>query len=156
MSGESYRYLGRQYRLKVLEGVSEDVKQERGFMYVTVSDKNDTRRVQRVLERWYREKARQVFYERLDACYPRVERLGIPCPSLAIRSMRTRWGSCSRSGLITLNPRLVQTPVDCIDDVLLHELCHLKEHHHGKQYYQLLDHTLPDWRERRQKLVLTR
>ncbi len=97
-------------------------------------------------------KARLVFYERLELCYPRVERLGIACPSLAIRSMRTRWGSCSRSGLVILNPRLVQTPVDCIDYGLLHELCHLKEHNHGKQYYQLLDQTLPDWRERRRKL----
>jgi predicted metal-dependent hydrolase len=95
VSGESYRYLGRQYRLKVLEGEPEDVKQERGFMYVTVSDKNDTKRVQRVLERWYREKARQVFYQRLAVCYPRVERLGIPCPSLAMRSMRTRWGAAA-------------------------------------------------------------
>jgi len=54
--------------------------------------------------------------------------------------------------LITLNPRLVQTPTSCIDYVLIHELCHLKEHNHGKYYYQLLDQTLPDWRERRQKL----
>jgi predicted metal-dependent hydrolase len=152
VSGESYRYLGRQYRLKVLEGELEDVKQERGFIYVTVSDKNVTKYVQRVLEQWYRDKARLVFYERLELCYPRVERLGIAYPSLAIRSMRTRWGSCSRSGLVILNPRLVQTPVDCIDYVLLHELCHLKEHNHGKQYYQLLDQTLPDWRERRRKL----
>ncbi len=151
VSGESYRYLGRQYRLKVLEGEAA-VKQGRGFIYVTVSEKDNTKQVQQVLERWYRDKARQVFHERLDMCYPRVERLGIPCPLLAIRSMKTRWGSCSSSGLITLNPKLVQTPVDCIDYVLLHELCHLKEHNHSKQYYQLLDQSLPDWRERRRKL----
>ncbi len=151
VSGESYRYLGRQYRLKVLEGEAS-VKQGRGFIYVTVCDKDNTKQVRHVLEGWYRDKARQVFHERLGVCYPRVERLGVPCPSLAIRSMKTRWGSCSSSGLIMLNPKLVQTPVDCIDYVLLHELCHLKEHNHNKQYYQLLDHTLPDWRERRQKL----
>ncbi len=86
--------------------------------------------------------SRQIFYERLDVCSPRVERLGIPCPSLAIRSMRARWGSCSRSDLITPNPRLVQTPRDCIDYVLLHAWCHLKEHHHGKQDDHLLDQRL--------------
>jgi predicted metal-dependent hydrolase len=69
-----------------------------------------------------------------------------------MRSMRTRWGSCSRSGLITLNLRLVQTPIDCIDYMLLDAWCHLKEHQHGKQYYHLLDHTLPEWRERWQTL----
>ena len=152
VSGESYRYLGRQYRLKVLEGEPEGVKQERSFIFVTVPDKNNTKHVQHILEQWYRDEARHIFHERLAACYPRVERLGVPYPPLAIRSMKTRWGSCGHSGLIILNPRLVQTPMDCIDYVLLHELCHLKEHNHGKPYYRLLDQTLPDWRERRQKL----
>jgi predicted metal-dependent hydrolase len=152
VSGESYRYLGRQYRLKVLEGKQESIKQERSFIYVTVADKNDIKLVKDVLEQWYRNNAQYIFHKRLALCYPRVERLGIPYPSIAIRAMKTRWGSCSQAGLITLNPRLVQTPMSCIDYVLLHELCHLKEHNHGKQYYQLLDQTLPDWRERRQKL----
>jgi predicted metal-dependent hydrolase len=152
ISGESYRYLGRQYRLKVLAGQFEDVRLERSLIYVTVPERDNAKQVQHVLEQWYRDNAKRIFYERLEVCYPRIERLSIASPSLAIRSMKTRWGSCSPSGLITLNPRLVQTPVDCIDYVLLHELCHLKEHNHSKKYYQLLDQTLPDWRERRQKL----
>jgi predicted metal-dependent hydrolase len=152
VSGESYRYLGRQYRLKVLEGVQESVKQERSFIYVTVPSKNNPKQVQNVLEQWYRSNAKRIFDERLDICYPRVERLGVAYPSLTIRSMKTRWGSCSHSGLILLNPKLIQTPIDCIDYVLIHELCHLKEHNHGKRYYQLLNQALPDWRERRQKL----
>jgi predicted metal-dependent hydrolase len=93
-----------------------------------------------------------MFYQRLAARSPRVEPPDIPCPSLAMRAMRTRWGSCSRSGLIMPSLRLVQTPMDYIDYVLLHALCHLKERHHGKQYDHLLDHTLPEWRERRQQL----
>src|SRR6266702_7073564 len=54
VSGESYRYLGRQYRLKVLEGEPEGVKQERSFIFVTVPDKNNTKHVQHILEQWYR------------------------------------------------------------------------------------------------------
>jgi hypothetical protein len=73
-----------------------------------------------VREGRHRPLARQVFDQRLAVCSPRVERLGIPCTALAMRSMRTPWGNCSRSGLITLNPRLVQIPMDCIDYVLLH------------------------------------
>jgi hypothetical protein len=46
----------------------------------------------------------------------------------------------------------MQAPYDCIDYVILHELCHLKEHNHSKRFYRLLDHVLPDWRERKQKL----
>jgi predicted metal-dependent hydrolase len=152
VSGESYRYLGRQYRLKVLKGETEGVQQERGFLYVTVTEKQDAKQVQHVLERWYRENAKRIFHERLALCYPRVERLGVSYPSLTIRAMKTRWGSCGRSGMIILNPKLVQTPLSCIDYVILHELCHLKEHNHGKQYYHLLDQILPTWREQRQKL----
>lgn len=152
VSGESYRYLGRQYRLKVIEGERETVQPERSLLYVTVTDKSDTKQVQEVLEQWYRDQAKKIFSDRLNMCFPRIERLGVPYPSLALRDMRTRWGSCSRSGLLTLNPKLAQTPMDCIDYVLLHELCHLKEHNHSKQYYQLLEQVLPDWRERRQKL----
>jgi predicted metal-dependent hydrolase len=152
VSGESYRYLGRQYRLKVLESQQEGVMMGRGLIYVMVSNKHDIKRVQIVLEKWYRDNARKVFCERLKSCYPRIERLGVPYPYLALRSMRTRWGSCNRSGRIILNPRLIQTPLNCIDYVILHELCHLKEHNHSKQYYQLLDQALPDWREQRRKL----
>lgn len=151
VSGESYRYLGRQYRLKVLEG-PEGVKQERTFIYVTVPNKSDRKQVQKVLEEWYRRMAYQIFSERLELCYPRLERVGVPYPTLALRAMKTRWGSCSQEGSILLNPRLVQVPKDCIDYVIIHELCHLKEHNHSRQYYQLLDQTLPDWRERRWKL----
>jgi Predicted metal-dependent hydrolase len=152
VSGESYRYLGRQYRLKVLDGETEGLKLERNLIYITVKDKNNTQRVQSIFEQWYRDESYRIFYERLDACYPRVKRLGVIYPSLSIRTMKTRWGSCTHSGLVLINPKLVQTPVDCIDYVILHELCHLKEHNHGKQFYLLLDQVLPGWRERRDKL----
>lgn len=66
--------------------------------------------------------------------------------------MKTRWGSCSRAGVIRLNLRLIQAPRACIDYVIIHELCHLQEHNHSKRYYALLDRALPEWRELRQKL----
>ncbi|WP_236031793.1 M48 family metallopeptidase [Ktedonospora formicarum] len=152
VSGESYRYLGRQYRLKVLERDEPSIRLERSYIYITVPDKRNTKQVQQILEQWYRDAAKAIFQERLSVCYPRIERLGVLYPTLSVRAMKTRWGSCGQSGLIILNPRLVQTPLDCIDYVLLHELCHLKEHNHSKNYYHLLDQILPNWRERREKL----
>ncbi len=152
VSGESYRYLGRQYRLKVIEGKPIGVKDARSLLFVTVADKHNSKQVQMVLERWYRERAKQIFQERLEVCLPRIQHFEIPTPPLTVRVMKTRWGSCSAAGLVTLNIRLIQTPTDCIDYVLLHELCHLKELNHSKRYYHLLDQVLPDWRERREKL----
>ncbi len=61
-------------------------------------------------------------------------------------------GQLRRSGRILLNLRLIQAPLDLIEHVIVHELCRLKEHNHGKRYYLLLDTTMPDWRERRQRL----
>jgi predicted metal-dependent hydrolase len=152
VSGETHRYLGRQYRLKVVEAEREWVKLSRGYLQVSTANKRDTIRVRELLEEWYSRQARRVFHERLDAVYPRVQRLGIPYPELVIRRLQARWGSCSPSGAITLNLTLIQTPKACIDYVILHELCHLKENNHSRAFYQLLDYVLPDWQSRKEKL----
>lgn len=155
VSGETHRYLGRQYRLKVIEsenGTVESVKRDRIFIYVITSDKTDTDQVRDLLDAWYLAHAQRVFRERLDACFPKMEHVGIPYPQVTIRAMRTRWGSCSSKGRITLNVKLVKVPKSYIDYVIFHELCHLVEPNHSPRYYELLDRVLPDWRERREKL----
>jgi len=59
--------------------------------------------------------------------------------------MKTQWGSCSPTGAILLNPHLVKAPRECIDYVISHELCHLKEHNHSPRYYRLLSKIMPRW-----------
>ncbi len=152
VSGETYRYLGRQYRLKVAESAVERVRLDRGYFYVEVNDKTNTRRIGELVENWYRHRAKIVFQERIDACFPRLEALGIPRPILAVRIMKTRWGSCSASARITLNLRLLQVPKYLIDYVVIHELVHLKEHNHSSRFYALMDGYLPRWRELRETL----
>ena len=66
--------------------------------------------------------------------------------------MRSRYGSCSHRGAITLNRRLMATPLACIDYVLIHELCHLRHFAHDRAFYALLETMLPDWRERKSRL----
>ena len=81
-----------------------------------------------------------------------MEHVGAPYPEIAIRAMRSRWGSCSPRGRITLNVKRIKVPKAYIDYVIFHELCHLVEPNHNSRYYDLLDRVLPDWRERREKL----
>lgn len=152
VSGESYRYLGRQYRLKVVEDLVERVQLSRGFLTVYVKQAGHKARIADLLEQWYRTQAERIFAERLEVCLARVQSLGIPRPELSVRVMKTRWGSCTSKGKISLNPKLAQMPKDLIDYVVLHELCHLKELNHSAVFYALLDRVLPEWRERRQRL----
>jgi hypothetical protein len=66
--------------------------------------------------------------------------------------MEKRWGSCSPSGQISLNPSLIKAPVHCVEYVLTHELCHLLEHNHSKRFYALLDRQRPGWRKHKNEL----
>lgn len=66
--------------------------------------------------------------------------------------MRTQWGSCSPKGEVLLNPYLVKAPKVCIEYVVAHELCHLKEHNHSERFYRQLGRVLPDWTMRKAEL----
>lgn len=152
ISGESFRYLGRQYRLKVEVGLINKVMLQRGRIYVYVTY-NTPERVKSLLEQWFKERAAAVFSERFEVCKSYVIKASIiPSQPLRIRTMKTRWGSCTKDGGISLNPELIAASKECIDYVITHELCHLKEHHHGKAFYDLLTYVMPDWKARCDKL----
>jgi predicted metal-dependent hydrolase len=152
VSGETHRYLGRQYRLKVLGDQLDVVKLTRGWLSVYTINPHDNAHIKQLVEGWYHTQARRVFRERRDAMLPRFAHLGITPPQLTIKPLQARWGSCTGSDSITLNLRLMQVPKPYIDYVVVHELCHLVEHNHSRRFYMLLDRLMPDWRERRQRL----
>ncbi|MEJ2632642.1 MAG: M48 family metallopeptidase [Acidihalobacter sp.] len=64
---------------------------------------------------------------------------------MRLLAMKTQWGSCSPRGTLTMNPHLVKAPRECIDYVLLHELCHLAEHNHSDRFYRLMGQVMPRW-----------
>ena len=153
VSGESYRYLGRQYRLKVTQAQPEGTRLYQGRLEVSVSQSPTPERVQALLRAWYRERAEHVFRERLAVCRRHVAAFGIDhSGDVTLRRMTKRWGSCSRDGRILLNTQLVGAPKSCIDYVIVHELCHMVHHNHSKAFYDLLGRCLPDWRERQAHL----
>ncbi len=152
VSGETHYYLGRACRLKRVQASEESVTLTRGFITVQVRDKVDTKRVKALLEKWLRGQAAVLFAERLAAMLPRFARFGIAAPMLRIRTMKTRWGSCSSKGIVTLNLKLMQAEVSCIDYLIVHELYHLIELNHSKRFYALMDQMMTDWRERKARL----
>lgn len=153
VSGESHRYLGRQYRLLVIQGSVDQVKLLHGRLIVETPTQNNPEKIRTLLQEWYRLRAKAIFSERYNLCIRQVAKLDIRHnQGFQLRSMPNRWGSCAAQGTIFLNPELVAAPKDCIDYVITHELCHLKEHNHGQKFYKLLSSVMNDWEIRRKRL----
>lgn len=157
VGGETHVYLGRQYRLKLMQGKPECVKLIRGYFVVQARSPYDPDQVKRLLDRWYADHSRSALLARVSRCADLVRRFDVPAPaSVQFRRMTKRWGSCGKNGGIVLNTELARASVYCIDYVVIHELCHLKYPNHGKTFYRLLEMCLPDWEKRKQKLECVR
>jgi predicted metal-dependent hydrolase len=75
--------------------------------------------------------------------------LGVTYTRLTMRDQRSRWGSCSSKGALSFNWRLVLAPHDVLDYVVVHEVCHLVEHHHGPAFWALVEKRRPSFRDSR-------
>jgi len=75
-----------------------------------------------------------------------------PIKSLKLKNNKSTWGSCSPKGEITLATKLLLAPKDIIDYVIIHELAHMKERNHSRRFWQTVEETLPDYKERRKWL----
>jgi hypothetical protein len=152
VSGESHFYLGRRHMLKVKQDPQTEptVKLLRGVLEVNAKTNNSTK-IKSMLLNWYKERARDVFNQRLDEVL--AQTLWVKeKPSIRLLSMKTQWGSCSPKGQLTLNPHLVKAPRECIDYVLLHELCHIAEHNHSENFYRLMKQVMPQWEKVKERL----
>jgi predicted metal-dependent hydrolase len=158
--GELHLLLGRRYPLTIAHGEPEAVRLTGGRLQVTLDGARDgaqPERARRLLEGWYERQARQCLTARLEACWASFcsngdAALGHDLPKLRLKRMRTRWGSMSPKGAMSLNLDLVRAPVPCIDYVIVHELCHLVHAHHGREFWALVERLMPDWRRRRRLL----
>lgn len=124
----------------------------RGQINVYLTDSTKKNRIKTLVVGWFRQHAEIVFRELFDAMAAKAERHGISVDSFDIRRMKNRWGSCTKEGRILLNPDLIFAPKACIEYVIVHELCHLKEHNHSSAFYRLLQAMMPDWERRRESL----
>lgn len=103
-------------------------------------------------EAWYLKEAKEYFEARTRELASRYsDRLPQPA-SVSVRKMKRRWGTCRSNGAILFNRQLIKKESDLIDSVIIHELCHLVHHNHGKDFYALLESIIPDYRIRRRDL----
>ena len=152
VSGESLFYLGRRYRLKVVaDGTNPPFVRLRGGYVEVVVEKPSPTLVRTALNSWFRTRAKAVLSAQLRELSATLRWIRTP-PPVRFQAMKVQWGSCSPAGRLTLNPHLVKAPRECIDYVLLHELCHLREHNHSRRFYRMLDVHMPQWQRRKSRL----
>jgi len=152
INDEIHQYLGQDYLLKVEQGERESVNYSGECLLVTLTGEPQSERVKRLLMAWYKDRAEIVFHERLELWLQKTAGIGTPEPRITIRKMTSRWGSCSAHNRITLNLLLMTVPMECIDYVVLHELCHFKVRRHGPRFWGLMERLMPDYKERRKTL----
>ncbi|CED61474.1 Putative predicted metal-dependent hydrolase [Moritella viscosa] len=155
VSGEMQFYLGRRYVLKIVEDkeASLNVKLLRGKLQVTLPTFNDSKSElsKALVNKWYKHRARLIFQQRLKVLTPQASWV-TDLPSFKIKAMNKQWGNCSPNGTLTLNPHLVKAPKECIDYVILHELCHIEELNHSDKFWRLLTQVMPHWKDVKAKL----
>lgn len=153
VGGESHLYLGRSYRLKITSSDNDQVLLKGKFFLIRTTD-TCAKHIAELLQAWYLDKATQYFAKVFDNCWIGFQKNGASKPTLRIAHMKNRWGSLSRKATLTLNPELIKAPRECIEYVVIHELCHLLHHNHGSEFQHLLERSLPDWMNRKHKLEM--
>jgi hypothetical protein len=152
ISGETHLYLGKQYRLKVIESDIESVKLGGGFIQVSLKTKEDKFKIEKLLRRWYKQKAVSHFNKLFEESVPLYKDFYDGTARLKYRWMNKRWGSCDRDGTIHLNLELIKAPKRCIEYVIIHELCHLKHLNHSRAFFELLEKVSPKWKTTKDRL----
>ena len=152
--GETFYYRGKQYILKSCdESVNKSTVSLSGNNLIIQTRLKTPEAFQNTFVRWQKERAWEIFNELFEECwihfskyYPNHEK-----PFLSLRTMKTRWGSLSkkinlRPARMTLNTLLVCSNNNCIKQVIYHEFCHLIHPNHGKDFYELFEFFVPDWK----------
>ncbi|MGM0575149.1 MAG: M48 family metallopeptidase [Myxococcota bacterium] len=143
VSGEGFPYLGRSYRLLLVDEQDRPLKLEAGCFRLR---REEAPRGREHFIRWYSEHARPWLRKRLRQWAPRM---GIEAPGLEIRDLGFRWGSCGHAGTLNFHWATILLPPSIIDYVIVHELAHLQEPNHTPEFWLRVERALPEYDQRR-------
>lgn len=141
--GETHYYLGEPYELNVVESDKNFVELQDNHMIVNVKSPE---LIENQLNKWYKNQAKIIFGELLPPIVEKFRKYNVAPTKISIRDMRSRWGSCSRKGNISLNMQLIKLPENCIRQVIIHEMCHIVYFNHQAGFYALMTEMMPDWK----------
>ena len=143
VSGETHYYLGEKYTLQVVESNKNFVSIEGNSLIVNVKSPE---LVESQINKWYKNRAKVVFGELFPPIIEKFKKYNVAPAKISIRDMRSRWGSCSRKGNISLNLQLIKLNENCIRQVMIHEMCHLIYFNHQAGFHALMEEMMPDWK----------
>jgi len=147
VSGEGFPYLGRSYRLLLVDKQDVPLKLERGRFKLRRDDAADGRRQ---FVTWYTDHARRWLPRRIDEFAPRI---GVEPAGLDVRDLGFRWGSCGHDGTVYFHWTTILLPPRIVEYIVVHELAHLHERHHTPEFWQRVERTLPDYEARKRWLA---
>ncbi|MDQ2976832.1 MAG: M48 family metallopeptidase [Acidobacteriota bacterium] len=151
-TGESHYFMGRRYRLNVIEHNGPSfihLPNNRSMQLFVNREKNDNN-CEVVLQHWYRQRLRMQIPALLEKWEAKV---GVKVDEVRVRKMKTRWGSCNAAaGRIWLNLELAKKSPACVEYILVHEMIHLFERRHNERFRLLMDTIMPSWQLYREEL----
>jgi len=153
VNGETFPYLGRNYRLKLVNTNEYSVKLKNGYLIVSYPKSDDEQKndiiIRRLLTTWYQSHAYDRLHEK-TARYSKI--IGVNPQGIKIDDFKARWGSCLDTGEVAYNWRIIMASHQIVDYIVIHELCHLLEHNHSPKYWKLVETYCEDYAGCRQWL----
>jgi len=148
VDGESFTYLGNNYQLKSLVGNVSFVNVSSDYINVSLPKKSKEN-IKSLLEYWYKEKAIEILTEKTNR-YAKI--IGVSPSAIYVGDYKSKWGSCSIERKISYNWKIIIAPRKILEYVVIHELCHILEHNHSKEYWRHVNTYCKDFKESRKWL----
>ena len=150
--GETHLIRGNKSVLKLVKSDRSFIRFNDNTIEIGTKKTDDPKIIKKLLYKGYKDEALTVFPELMRKVLKEHENQMFKPAGLVIKTMKRRWGSCSNKGIITLSTELIKLSDLFIEYVIAHELCHLKQHNHGPNYYKLLTEVFPEWKSVRKEL----
>jgi predicted metal-dependent hydrolase len=141
VNGQSFLYLGRNYRLKLTENQEVPLKIKGGFFLL---DKNYLSKAEKVFKEFYKEKALLKIKERIKV---HEDKFSIKPTAIKILDLQNRWASWTPKNGLNFHWKCVMAPVKVLDYIIMHEMVHMKHPNHSADFWNELDKKMPDFRE---------
>jgi predicted metal-dependent hydrolase len=152
VSGEGFCYLGRSYRLLLVNDTVEDGAAPLRLAHGRfIMHRQDQSKAATLFTRWYTDHARQWINRRVQEF---VTRTGKQPKQVRVLDLGNRWGSCSTEGGLNFHWRTIRLPPSLVEYVVVHELVHLIEPRHDRAFWSRLERVMPDYRERKRRLSI--